>query len=192
MPKSRLLTLAVLTVLIALAGGLLLGRISGNRPSASAAPLAQPVPTTSTTAPADEPAPAPAAATPAPQPAPAPQPQPQPKAGPGVLEVLPNQIALPEGQWTAQFTVANVGDSDSAWFAVGIDPAIKLSATKGVLGPGAETVVTATVDHTKLAKGPFSLDLHVSANDTAESVTLTGTKQVKVAIPPGPGDLKAA
>lgn len=148
-----------------------------------------------------QPAPAPAATIPAPAPAipapvvlvePAVQPQPQPQPKPaGVLAVGPSQIALADGVWSGQFTVTNAGAGDLAWSAVGVPANVALSSTQGTLGAGEQTIVTATVDHTTLAKGPFSLTLHVSANDTAESVTLTGTKQVKVAVPQGPGVIKA-
>ena len=125
------------------------------------------------------------------QPVAQPQPQSQPQPQPGVLAVGPSQIALAKGDWTAEFTVANVGGSDMAWFAVGVPSSVGLSTTQGWLAPGEEKVVTATVDHTKLAKGPFSLTLHVSANDTADSVTITGTKEIKVAVPLGPGGIAA-
>ncbi len=87
--------------------------------------------------------------------------------------------------------MTNAGAGDLAWFAVGVPANVALSSTQGTLGAGEQTTVTATVDHTTLAKGPFSLTLHVSGNDTADSVTLTGTKQVKVAVPQGPGGIKA-
>lgn len=190
MPKSRFLAALVLTVVVALAAGLFLGRSSGGSSSPPAAAAAEPAHVevaVAAPAPAPQPEP-PSSQSPAPQP---PAPQAQPEAGPGVLEVLPEHIALPANQWSAQFTVANVGESEMAWFAVGVPSNVGLSATQGVLAAGQETTVTATVDHTTLAKGPFSLKLHVSANDTAESVTITGTKQVKVNVPPGPGTLTA-
>jgi hypothetical protein len=87
--------------------------------------------------------------------------------------------------------VTNAGAGDLAWFAVGVPANVSLSSTKGTLGAGEQATVTATVDHTTLAKGPFNLTLHISANDTADSVTITGTKQVKVAVPQGPGGIKA-
>ena len=118
-----------------------------------------------------------------------PEPQPEPQPEPGVLSVGPASVDLADGQWTAQFVVANVGGSDMNWFAVGVPSEVGLSQTQGTLAAGTEAVVTATIDHTQLAKGPFSLTLHVSANDTAESVTFTGVKKVKVIGPVGPGDL---
>lgn len=184
MPKARHIAATAALTAAALAAGLLLAG------PGQSAPKPEPA-TPSTTA-----APAPAAPTPASgspivvvEPAAQPQPQPQPEPQPGVLAVGPSQIALAQGDWTAEFTVANVGGSDMAWFALGVPSPVGLSATQGWLAPGEETVVTATVDHTTLAKGPFSLTLHVSANDTAESVTITGTKQVKVAVPQGPNVL---
>jgi hypothetical protein len=194
MPKPRFLTALVLTLVVALAAGLLLGRASGGGQRASAEPSPPSPAPSGPSSDTPEPAGSQPQSAPQPQPQPAPQPQPQPqpepKAGPGVLLVLPEHIALPKGQWTAQFTVANVGESEMAWFAVGVPSTVALSATQGVLAPGAETTVSATVDHTKLAEGPFSLKLHVSANDTARSVTITGTKQIKVAVPLGPNGLK--
>jgi len=123
------------------------------------------------------------------QPQPEPQPETEPKPEPGVLAVGPASVDLADGQWTAQFVVANVGGSDMSWFAVGVPSEVGLSETQGTLAGGTETVVTATIDHTQLAKGPFSLTLHVSANDTAESVTFNGVKKVKVVGPVGPGGL---
>ena len=189
MSKSRSAVLISLLLVIAVCGGLLLGLngASGSgsgdgTPSSDEQPPATP--------PAGQPEVQPAA-----QPEPAPQPtvpttQPQPKPNPGVLAVGPSVIDLAENQWTAKFTVANVGGSDLAWFAVGVPSTVSLSETKGVLAAGAETTVTATVDHTMLAKGPFSLTLHVSANDTAQSVTIKGTKTIKVTVPLGPNVIK--
>ncbi len=113
---------------------------------------------------------------------------PEPQPDPGVLSVGPANIALADGEWTAQFVVANVGGSDMSWLAVGVPSEVGLSETEGTLAGGTQTVVTATIDHTQLAKGPFSLTLHVSANDTAESVTFTGLKKIKVVGPVGPGN----
>jgi hypothetical protein len=118
-----------------------------------------------------------------------PQADPEPQPEPGVLSVGPAGIDLPDGQWTAQFVVANVGGSEMSWFAVGVPSEVGLSETEGTLAAGTETVVTATIDHTQLEKGPFDLTLHVSANDTAESVTFTGVKKIKVVAPKGPGDI---
>ena len=184
MPDVRTLIAAGALAAAALAAGLVLAKPAPPAPPAHAAPPVQVAP----------PAPTPAPTIPAPvivvEPAGQPQPQPQPEPA-GVLAVGPSQIALAEGVWTGQFTVTNAGAGDLAWFAVGVPANVSLSSTEGTLGTGEQTVVTATVDHTTLAKGPFSLTLHVSANDTAASVTLTGTKQVKVAVPLGPGGITA-
>lgn len=128
---------------------------------------------------------------PEPQPEPEAGPDPEPQPEPGVLSVGPAGVDLADGQWTAHFVVANVGGSDMSWFAVDVPSEVGLSETEGTLAGGTETVVTATIDHTQLAKGPFSLTLHVSANDTADSVTITGVKKVIVG-PVGRGDVKNA
>lgn len=179
MPKVRNLIAAGALAAAGLGAGLVL---------AQPAQPAQPAPAPTATIPAPAPAPAPAIPAPVVLVEPAVQPQPKPA---GVLAVNPSQIDLAEGVWSGQFTVTNAGAGDLAWFAVGVPANVALSSTQGTLGAGEQTIVTATVDHTTLAKGPFSLTLHVSANDTAESVTLTGTKQVKVAVPQGPGAIKA-
>jgi hypothetical protein len=100
-------------------------------------------------------------------------------------------IVLPANQWAAKFVIANIGGRDLAWFAVGAPSTLSLSATKGVLAPGEDVTIGVTVDHTKLAKGDFSLTLHMSANDTAQSVTVNGTKTIKPVGPVGPGTLTA-
>ena len=185
MPKVRSIAATAALTAAALAGGLLLAGPGRAAPSPAGAPTPS-VPETAAPLPAPAPSPAQVVVV-----EPVAQPQPEPKPQPGVLAVGPSQVALAKGDWTAEFAVANVGGSDMAWFAVGVPSSVGLSATKGWLAPGEETTVTATVDHTKLAKGGFSLTLHVSANDTADSVTITGIKEVKVAVPPGPGDIKA-
>ncbi|MEW6152819.1 MAG: hypothetical protein AB1673_02360 [Actinomycetota bacterium] len=208
--RQRTFVIAIVAVALAaaLAAGVLLGRSAGGASAATSPQTTGPGPTGPITAPptgepvfesvaqaqpAPQPSPQPQPApqpVPPVQPAPQPAPEPAPQAGPGILVVAPNHVALAQGQWTAQFTVANVGESALSWFAVGVPSQVGLSAYNGVLAPGTETTVTATVAHTALAQGPFSLKLHISANDTADSVTITGTKQVKVAVPLGPQVLK--
>lgn len=193
-PRSRrggFIALVALIAIAALAAGLFLGRSGGSSSSVSPAGGG---PATTAAAGEDQASgsgqSAPQDVAPQPQPEPQPHPQPQPKPQPGVLSVGPSVTELASNDWTAEFTVSNVGGSDMSWFAVGVPSNVGLSATKGTLAAGEETTVTATVDHTTLAKGDFSLTLHVSANDTASAVTIKGTKEIKVNVPPGPGDLK--
>jgi hypothetical protein len=190
MSKSRSIIVIALLV-AALSAALLLIGLGGRGQAASPGSLPQsPSEKQSVAAPqpVDQSQPE-AVAEPQSEPEPQPQPEPEPQPGPGELSVGPATVELADGEWTAQFVVANVGGRDMSWLAVGIPSEVGLSDTKGMLAGGTETVVTATIDHTQLAKGPFSLTLHVSANDTAESVTFTGVKKVKVVGPVGPGDL---
>ena len=95
---------------------------------------------------------------------------------PGELQVLDGDVMLPAGKYIDSFGVQNAGGEPLFWTAVGVPEAIVLKTTQGTLEPGESVPVLMTVIPESLPDGPFQLEFHISGNDTAMPVSVTGVK----------------
>ena len=95
-------------------------------------------------------------------------------AGPGTLTVADGDIHLPVGTYSGSFELVHTGGGPVEWDWVG-DPRVQVAQDKGVLEPGATTVVSFQIDASALESGANLLANCVSFEGGASDIWITAT-----------------